>query len=63
MLHEDYFMIDHIHKKRKLHEPLPIPKSKPIKIPKTSSRVFTFSKHDIRMSEFNCLSISQRQYE
>jgi hypothetical protein len=61
MLHEDYFT--HIHKKRKLYEPLPIPKSKPIKIPKTTSKVFTFSKHDIKLSEFNALEISQRQYD
>ena len=63
MLDENYFMIDHIHKKRKLYDPLSIPKSKPIPIPKTSSKIFSFSKHDIRMSKFNALEISQRQYE
>jgi len=61
MLHEDYFT--HPYKKRKITlDPTRI-KSKPIRIPKTSSRVFTFSKHDIRLSQFNALEISQRQYE
>ena len=64
MLDENYF--NHPCKKRKIKvsktDNIQL-KSKPIKISKTKSKVFTFSKHDIRMSQFHCLNISQREFE
>ena len=66
MLDKDYFT--HPRKKRKTNIKsvqlfIKPKKSKPIKIKKSKSKVFTFSKHDIRLSQFNALDISQRPYE